>query len=310
VAVSAGEANADDLLRQADVALTRAKDLGRDRIEVYRPELDRRVQLRIAMRDTLRTALSENRIEVHAQPVIDLASGRIVGAEALVRLRDLDGTLLPPAAFIPVAEESGLIVPLGLRVMDVALALRARWAEAGSPLEIAVNVSPRQLVDADFAATIATLLQAHGVPSDQLVLEVTESTVVDAVSPTLDMLGTLRDAGVHVAIDDFGTGYSSLTSLRDLPADVVKIDRTFVSGLLDDESDEAIVRAVLAMAHATHRTVVAEGVETAEQAARLRALGCDRVQGFHYAPPLSPVDFDPTRAYPVVDSVPAPRLQG
>jgi EAL domain-containing protein (putative c-di-GMP-specific phosphodiesterase class I) len=225
-------------------------------------------------------------------------------------VRDLDGTLLPPAAFVPVAEESGLIVPLGLRVMDVALALRARWAEAGSPVEIAVNVSPRQLVDPDFAATVATLLQAHGVPSDQLVLEVTESTVVDAVSPTLDILRTLRGAGVHVAIDDFGTGYSSLASLRDLPADVVKIDRSFVSGLLEDDGDEAIVRAVLAMAHATHRTVVAEGVETATQAARLRALGCDRVQGFHYAPPLSPVDFDPRRAYQVDSAVPAPRLQG
>ena len=307
VVISAGEAGPEDLLRQADVALTRAKDLGRDRIEVYRPELDRRVQLRVAMRDTLRTALSENRIEVHAQPVIDLASGRIAGAEALVRLRDLDGSLLPPAEFIPVAEETGLIVPLGLRVLDVALALRARWSDAEMPLQIAVNVSPRQLADRDFAATVTTLLQAHGVPADQLALEVTESTVVDAVGPTLDVLGKIRSLGVHVAIDDFGTGYSSLTSLRDLPADIVKIDRSFVSGLPDAEGDEAIVRAVLAMAHATHRTVIAEGVETREQAARLLTLGCDQVQGFYFAPPMPPSEFDTRRRFSIEER--APRLQ-
>lgn len=309
VVISTGRTGPEDLLRQADVALTRAKDLGRDRIELYRPELDRRVQLRVAMRDTLRTALSENRIEVHAQPVVDLQTGLIVGAEALVRLRDLDGSLLPPASFIPVAEETGLIVPLGLRVLDVALALRARWSDANAPLEIAVNVSPRQLADPDFAATITTLLQAHDVPADQLVLEVTESTVVDAVGPTLDVLSQIRDLGVHVAIDDFGTGYSSLTSLRDLPADIVKIDRSFVAGLPDVEGDEAIVRAVLAMAHATHRLVVAEGVETQKQAARLVTLGCDRVQGFHFAPPLTPAQFDPDRRYSVGAGVPAPRLQ-
>lgn len=307
VVLSLGQVGPEDLLRQADVALTRAKDLGRDRIEVYRPELDRRVQLRVAMRDTLRTALSENRIEVHAQPVVDLQSGQIVSAEALVRLRDLDGAVLPPAAFIPVAEETGLIVPLGLRVLDVALALRARWAEAEAPLGIAVNVSPRQLADRDFPSTITTLLQAHGVPAEQLVLEVTESTVVDAVGPTLDVLGQIRALGVHVAIDDFGTGYSSLTSLRDLPADIVKIDRSFVAGLPDAEGDEAIVRAVLAMAHATHRTVIAEGVETREQAQRLLTLGCDQVQGFYFAPPMPPAEFDPRRQYTIEER--APRLQ-
>lgn len=297
VAISTGEVGAEELLRQADVALTRAKDLGRDRVALYQPELDRRVQLREAMRETLRKALSENRIDVQAQPVVDLDSGRTVGAEALVRLRDLDGTILPPAAFIGVAEDTGLIVPLGVRVLDLSLALCAQWAEQNTALEIAVNVSPRQLEDPDFATTVLTLLQVHKVAAEHLVLEVTESTVVDASGPTLQLLTTLREAGVHIAIDDFGTGYSSLASLRDLPADVVKIDRSFVSGLGVDSGDEAIVRAVLAMAHATDRIVVAEGVETRQQAQRLAQLNCDRVQGFWFSGPVPPIDFVPTRTF-------------
>ncbi len=299
LAVSNGDVNAEELLRQADVALSRAKDVGRDRIEVYLPELDRRVQLRSAVRETLRKALAENRIGIEAQPLVDLTTGATVGAEALVRLRDLDGTILPPAAFIDVAEESGLIMPLGMRVLDLALAMCAGWLEQGTPLEIAVNVSPRQLQESDFPTTVATLLQVHGVPSDLLVLEVTESTVVDAAGPTLDVLRQLRQAGVHVAIDDFGTGYSSLSSLRDLPADIVKIDRSFVSGLGSDSGDEAIVRAVLAMAHATDRVVVAEGVETPTQAQRLIELNCDRVQGYWFSRPLAPIDFDPARHFAI-----------
>lgn len=297
LAVSDGEVNADELLRQADVALSRAKDLGRDRIEVYLPELDRRVQLRSAVRETLRKALAEGRISIEAQPLIDLSTGETAGAEALVRLRDLDGTVLPPAAFIGVAEESGLIMPLGMRVLDLSLGLCARWLEKGTPLEIAVNVSPRQLQDADFPATVATLLQVHGVPSDLLVLEVTESTVVDATGPTLAVLREIRQTGVHVAIDDFGTGYSSLSSLRELPADIVKIDRSFVSGICSDAGDEAIVRAVLAMAHATDRVVVAEGVETREQAQRLSELHCDLVQGYWFSRPVAPSEFDPVGSY-------------
>ena len=304
VAVSDGEVDADELLRQADVALSRAKDLGRDRIELYLPELDRRVQLRSAVRETLRKALAENRIGIEAQPLIDLSTGATVGAESLVRLRDLDGTVLPPAAFIGVAEESGLIMPLGMRVLDLSLALCARWLEQGTPIEIAVNVSPRQLQDADFPATVATLLQVHGVPSDLLVLEVTESTVVDATGPTLAVLREIRQTGVHVAIDDFGTGYSSLSSLRELPADIVKIDRSFVSGMCFDAGDEAIVRAVLAMAHATDRVVVAEGVETQEQAQRLAELNCDRVQGYWFSRPLAAIDFDATRVYSLQSEAP------
>jgi diguanylate cyclase (GGDEF)-like protein/PAS domain S-box-containing protein len=295
--IGSGEVGPDELLRQADVALTRAKDLGRDRIEVYLPELDRRVQLRVAMRETLQTALAENRIEIYVQPVVELSTMSTIGAEALVRLRDLDGTILPPAAFVTVAEETGLIVPLGLRVLDLSLALAASWAERDQPLEIAVNVSPRQLDSADFATTVSTLLQVHNVPAERLVLEVTESTVVDASGPTLAVLHQLRASGVHVAIDDFGTGYSSLASLRDLPADIVKVDRSFVSGLGVDSGDEAIVRAVLAMAHATGRVVVAEGVETSEQAGHLAGFHCDRVQGYWFSPPVPPLDFNPQKMW-------------
>ncbi len=302
VAISNGDCGAEELLRQGDVALSRAKDLGRDRVVVYQTALDRRVQMRMAMRETLSKALSENRVEAHLQPVVDLVTGATVGAEALVRLRDLDGTLLPPAAFIPVAEETGLIAALGLRVLDIGLALSRRWSDAGMQLGISINVSPRQLSDASLPATVDSLLKTHGVAPADVTLEVTESSVVDAVGNTLNVLRELRDSGLHIAIDDFGTGYSSLSSLRHMPADIVKIDRSFVSGLGGQDSDEAIVRAVLAMAHATDRIVVAEGVETQQQAARLTELGCDQVQGFLFSPPVPAMDFDPLRRFPMPGS--------
>jgi len=307
VAISDGNCGAEELLRQGDVALSRAKDLGRDRVVVYQTALDRRVQMRMAMRETLSKALSENRVEAHLQPVVDLTTGVTVGAEALVRLRDLDGTLLPPAAFIPVAEETGLIAPLGLRVLDIGLALSRRWSDTGIRLGISINVSPRQLSDAALPATVDSLLKTHGVDPDDVTLEVTESSVMDAVGNTLSVLRELRDGGLHIAIDDFGTGYSSLSSLRHMPADIVKIDRSFVSGLGGQDSDEAIVRAVLAMAHATDRIVVAEGVETAQQAARLLELGCDHVQGFLFSPPVPAMDFDPRRRF-TVPGVPQSRM--
>jgi diguanylate cyclase (GGDEF)-like protein/PAS domain S-box-containing protein len=297
VAIANGSVGAAELLRQADVALSRAKQLGGTHAQYYQEDLDRQVQLRRAMLETLSAALVENRLEVHAQPIVDVSTGVVASAEALVRLRDLDGTLLPPGQFIPVAEDSGLIVPLGIRVLDLALALHARWSVKRPELTIAVNVSPRQLADGDFPTTVHTLLKAHGVAPEQLVLEVTESTVLEASGPTQESLAGLRSAGVHVAIDDFGTGYSSLSSLRDLPADIIKIDRSFVAGLTTEDDSEAIVRAVLAMAHATGRTVVAEGVETVEQAHRLRALSCDRLQGYLFSKPLMPIDFDPNRHY-------------
>ncbi|MEZ5117009.1 MAG: EAL domain-containing protein [Candidatus Nanopelagicales bacterium] len=298
VVVDDGRGEPEDLLRRADVALSHAKQTGRDQLQVYRPDVDQRIRVRMAMRETLRLALSENRVEAFMQPVIDLGTGRVRGAEALVRLRDLDGSLLSPAAFVAVAEESGLILPLGLRVLDLALATSARWAAAGHDLTVAVNVSPHQLVESHLAVTVSTLLETHGVPPSALVLEVTESAVVDATGPTLAVLRRLREQGVHVAIDDFGTGYSSLSSLRSLPADVVKIDRSFISGVLRDGGDEAIVRGVIAMAHATGRTVVAEGVETEQQAARLAQLGCDLAQGYWYSRPVPAIDVDPTRVYP------------
>ncbi len=307
VAISNGDCGAEELLRQGDVALSRAKDLGRDRIVVYQTALDRRVQMRMAMRETLSKALSENRVEAHLQPVVDLITGATVGAEALVRLRDLDGTLLPPAAFISVAEETGLIAALGLRVLDIGLALSRRWSDAGMQLGISINVSPRQLSDASLPATVDSLLKTHGVAPADVTLEVTESSVVDAVGHTLNVLRELRDSGLHIAIDDFGTGYSSLSSLRHMPADIVKIDRSFVSGLGGQDSDEAIVRAVLAMAHATDRIVVAEGVETEQQAARLLELGCDQVQGFLFSPPVPAMDFDPQHRFPLPSSLP-PRV--
>lgn len=277
----------EDLLRRADLAMYRAKDNGRNRVEFYVEELEVRVVERVEATETLRRALRQDRIVVHYQPIFDLVSSRVVGVEALARLRGEDGALVHPSSFIAVAESSGLVSPMGERVLDIALDQLQEWAGDGLQVQLNVNVSPRQLAKSTFAPAVFERLVTRGLAPKSLCLEITEGAAVDATGPTLITLRRLRSYGVHVGIDDFGTGYSSLTTLKYLPADVLKIDRSFVEGLGTDPSDTAIVGAVVRVAHELDRLVVAEGVETAEQEALLRQMGCDQVQGFRYGKPMS-----------------------
>lgn len=279
------EARAEDLLRRADLAMYRAKDAGRNRVEYYVDELETKAVAHVEATEVLRRAIAEDRICVHYQPIVDLTSRKTVAVEALVRLVGEDGSLVRPATFIDVAEASGLVAPMGERVLDIALDQLARWRGAGQDLSININVSPRQLASAGFAPAVFERLLALGLPPDCLTLEVTEAAVVDATGPTLLTLRRLRSYGVHVGIDDFGTGYSSLTTLKYLPADTLKIDRSFVDGLGTDPKDAAIVGAVIKVAHDLDCVVVAEGVEGEAQELALVALGCDLVQGFRYGKP-------------------------
>lgn len=281
------QARAEDLLRRADLAMYRAKDGGRNRVEYYVEELETRAVAHVEATEVLRRAIAEDRICLHYQPIIDLASRKTVAVEALVRLVAEDGSLVQPATFIDVAEASGLVVPMGERVLDFALDQLAKWREAGGQMSMNINVSPRQLAAAGFAPAVFERLLALGLPPDCLTLEVTEAAVVDATGPTLLTLRRLRSYGVHVGIDDFGTGYSSLTTLKFLPADTLKIDRSFVDGLGTDPHDAAIVGAVIKIAHDLDHVVVAEGVEGAAQEEALIAMGCDMVQGFRYGRPVA-----------------------
>ncbi len=281
------EASTEDLLRRADLAMYRAKDNGRNRVEFYVDELETAAVARVEVTETLRRAIDEGRIVVHYQPVFDLEKQRIVSVEALARIRLADGQIVPPSEFIAMAESSGLVTPLGEQVLDLALDDLARWQQTRPDLQVAVNVSPRQLARSSFAPAVFERLIRRGLRPESLCLEITEGVVMDATGPTLLTLRRLRSYGVRVAIDDFGTGYSSLTTLKYLPADILKIDRTFVEGLGEDPSDTAIVGAVIGVAHDLDRLVIAEGVENSLQEKTLRDMGCRHVQGFRYGRPMS-----------------------
>jgi len=286
------QARAEDLLRRADLAMYRAKDAGRNRVEFYAEELEARAVAHVETTEVLRRAISEDRVQVYFQPIVNLADGGTVGIEALARVKGEDGGIVNPDEFIGVAERSGLIVPLGERVMDLALERLRDWRAAGLDVNLSVNVSPRQLSSAAFAPSVFERLVSRGLPSDSLTIEVTEGAIVDATGPTLLTLRRLRSYGVRVGIDDFGTGYSSLTTLKHLPADVLKIDRSFVEGLGHDPKDAAIVSAVIRIAHELGLDVVAEGVENQSQELALRGMGCDFVQGFRYGRPVPAVELD------------------
>ena len=280
------QTRAEDLLRRADLAMYRAKDNGRNRVEYYAEELEARAVAHVEATETLRRAIAEDQILVHYQPIVDMAEGRIVGVEALARIQREDGGLVHPATFIGVAETSGLVTPLGERVLEIALDQLQTWTEEGIGVQLNVNVSPRQLARASFAPMVFERLMARGLAPKSLCLEITEGAVVDATGPTLITLRRLRTYGVHVGIDDFGTGFSSLTTLKYLPADVLKVDRSFVEGLGEDANDSAIVSAVIKVAHDLGCVVVAEGVESALQAAELHKMGCDQMQGYRFGRPV------------------------
>ena len=290
VASSDGSSTAAGLLRDADVAMYVAKANGKGRIELFTPAMRESVVRRQRVEELLRRAVADRRLLLEFQPVLDLAEDRFVGAEALLRLRGDGGELLSPVEFIPVAEETGLIVELGNWVLVEACRRAASWQALrpdGPPFDVAVNVSTRQLQDPSLARSVAAALDAADLPAGLLTLEITEGALAVADPDVDGTLQALRMLGVRLSIDDFGAGYSSLGRLRHLPVDELKIDRSFVAELAGPGNEAPLIEAILAMAARLGLSVVAEGIETIEQAVYLRVASCHRGQGFLYARPMS-----------------------
>jgi diguanylate cyclase (GGDEF)-like protein len=287
-----GRGTAEALLDEADRAMYQAKSRGGGRAEVFDVALGRQLRERSTARRLLQAALDEERIAVHYQPIVDLVSGTVAGFEALARIAQRNGSYLPPAAFIPVAEDSGLVLPLGESVLGMACHEAGGWHPAphagGRPLSVAVNLSSRQFEPGDLAKIVRERLELTGLAPQRLHLELTETAVMDLHPRVLQQLGRIRELGVEIGLDDFGTGYASLTHLRRLPLSFVKIDRSFVQGLGTEQGDDRIVSAVVDLAANLGLRSVAEGVETDEQLHRLRELGCDQAQGYLFARPLVP----------------------
>jgi diguanylate cyclase (GGDEF)-like protein/PAS domain S-box-containing protein len=289
-----------ELLRQSDTAMYQAKDRGRNNFQLFSPVMERKLKERIAIESSLRTALQSRQLDVHYQPIVDIASHRVVALEALLRWRHPAHGFVPPDRFIAVAEETGLIVPIGEFVLERAIEDAARWrGSGGTVVPIAVNISAVQLQRSDLAATIARLTRTHHVSASMLQLELTESALFERREgrngdSSQDAIARLRELGTRIAIDDFGTGYSSLSYLKSWRVDYLKIDRSFVRDLVTDMSDLAIVEAIMAMAKHLNIEVVAEGIEGWQQLEKLRQLGCPYAQGFLFA---RPVPFEQCQRY-------------
>ncbi len=285
----------DDLLRRAGLALQEVKDCGRAHFRLHRNEAsadDGLRRSRLLLDHAMRQALPRGGFQLHYQPQVDIATGAVLGAEALIRWNDPELGEVPPARFIPVAEESGFIIAIGDWVLREAVAQAARWYGDGANLTVSVNVSPLQFQQADFVDGVAQVLRHAGLPGERLELELTESLLIHDAADTLVRLNRLAALGVRLAIDDFGTGYSSLGYLKRFPIARLKIDRSFVRGLPQDQSDVGIVQAIVQLGRALHLNVVAEGVETEGQRAFLHGLGAQQYQGFLYAPALGVADFN------------------
>ncbi len=282
-------ADRETLLRNADMAMYRAKKQGRSNFQFYSKWMNDHVIERLYLENGLRYAMARNELLLYYQPQVDLASLTVVGVEALIRWRHPAQGFISPAKFIPLAEETGLIIPIGAWVIETACIQAKRWEDAGLSLRVAVNLSARQFTQPDLIGNIITTLQRTGLPADRLKLEITESLLMEDVEKVIVILRALKDIGVKIAIDDFGTGYSSLSYLKRFPLDFLKIDRSFIRDIQSDPDDAAITLAILAMAHSMRLDVIAEGVETDEQLAFLHAHHCKEVQGFYFSPPR-PVD--------------------
>jgi diguanylate cyclase (GGDEF)-like protein len=284
---SHGDDTPESLLRDADAAMYRAKERGRGRYELFDDALRRHVLHRVRTDSELRRALDRSELDVHYQPVVDLRTGAPVATEALVRWRHPERGLVGPTEFIPIAEETGLILRLGRWVLERAVHEAARWQDQlETPITVTVNVSGRQVADATFPAEAEEIVACAGVPPGTIALEITESVLMDELHSPAMVLGELHDRGFKLILDDFGTGYSSLSYLKRFSLDILKINRSFVSGIARNADDRAIVEATIRMAHALGMTVIAEGIETEEQRRRLAALGCERAQGFLLSKPL------------------------
>jgi diguanylate cyclase (GGDEF)-like protein/PAS domain S-box-containing protein len=283
---------AQALLKHADSAMYRAKDRGRNNFQFFTAELNALITERLELENRLRRALERDQFTLEYQPRVDMHSRRIVGAEALLRWNPTDHPSVAPARFIPVAEEIGLIVPIGRWVLSEACAQNKAWQDAGlGPFTVSVNVSVRQFRQDDFVQTIIDVLRETGLEARYLEIELTESAVMHDADQFIAMLNQLNDVGVQISIDDFGTGYSSLSYLKRFPVDRLKVDRSFVQDIATDVDDATIVRTVIALGHNLGLKVVAEGVETEQQLEFLRANHCDELQGFYFGEPMSVAAF-------------------
>ena len=287
-----GRTEPDDLMRQADLAMYNAKTSGKGRIAFYEPQMHVAAVTRMELKADLELAIAEHDFVLHYQPIVDLRNGRVAGVEALVRWRHAERGLVLPSEFIPIAEETGLIVSLGEWVLGEACRQLAAWANdgQGSPvrdrLSMWVNLSARQLMEPGFVERVGEVLALSGVDAGRLTLEITESALMADVDQSAATLHRLRALGVRLAIDDFGTGYSSLSYLERLPVGVLKIDRSFTAAIAHGQDVPVLVRSIVKLGKTLHLEVLAEGIETAEQLTRLRAIDCRLGQGFHFSPAL------------------------
>ena len=285
--------NAETLVKYADTALYQAKEQGRGDFSFFSPELDDRVPARLQLENDLRNAMHTNQLYLHYQPLMDLATGECIGTEALLRWSHPKIGLISPATFIPVAEETGLILPIGDWVLRTACLQAKKWFEAGKTnFRMAVNLSRRQLDYVDLATDIRRILDETGCPAHLLELEVTESSAMQNPEQAIVILNSLHEMGICLAIDDYGTGYSSLAYLKRFPFDRLKIDRSFIDGIPDDADDMSIVHTTIILARQLRLTVIAEGVETQAQCDFLKKHQCDEIQGYLYAKPMSSEDVE------------------
>jgi diguanylate cyclase (GGDEF)-like protein len=287
------EASADELLKQADLAMYRSKDSGRNACRFFDPQMEEMVRARAALDADLRQAIAEEQFQLYYQAQIG-PGGKIVGAEALIRWNHPVRGFVPPADFIPLSEDTGLILPLGNWVLETACMQLAAWAKTAefSNIRVSVNVSSRQLQRPDFVDQVLLTIERTGANPRKLDLELTEGLLVENVDDVIQKMTRLKARGVGFALDDFGTGYSSLAYLKRMPLDTLKIDRSFVSDLLTDANDAAIAKTVVALAHVLGLDVIAEGVETAEQKGLLAAFGCHSYQGFYFSRPVPADEFE------------------
>ncbi|MCW8935430.1 MAG: EAL domain-containing protein [Gammaproteobacteria bacterium] len=286
------ETDAGELIQCANAAMRKAKSLGGDQEHFYTSDMNRRVDDRLRMETDLRSAIENNEIELFYQPQVDVKTRKIIASEALVRWRHKDYGLVPPIRFIPLAEETGLIQPLGQYVLEQAIKQTKKWNQQGYNLSVGINLSARQFMQADLVNQIKQLIEQYEIVAENVDLEITETIAMQDAESSINKMHHLKELGVKLSMDDFGTGYSSLSYLHQFPLDVLKIDRSFVKDITGNSEDGAIARAVIAMAHSMNLKVIAEGVETEDQYEFLRDRNCEVIQGYLISKPVPADEFE------------------
>jgi len=276
-------------MRNADIAMYHVKTSGRNGYQVFTEDMNARIGERLEMENKLRRALERNEFRLHYQPQVDVATGAVVGLEALLRWQSEETVVVPPLTFLPLLEETGLIVSVGEWVIREACRQNKEWQDAGlPPMVVSTNISTRQFYQRNLPEVVGRILRETGLAARHLKIELTESIIMQDVGEAVKQLNLLKEMGIALSIDDFGTGYSSLSYLKRFPVDELKIDRTFVMGLAAGGNDATLVSTIISMAHSMNLSVVAEGVETAQQLGFLKERNCQEVQGFFFSKPLPP----------------------